>query len=69
MYVWRAYSGAGGFVIRSSGVCYFHPLPPHLPLHKTPLPRRVKGHFLNTITKLLGSIPRGRWIAQQKQID
>lgn len=44
-------------------------LPPHLPLHKTPLPRRVKRHFINTITKLLGSIPRGRWIAQQKQID
>lgn len=61
--------GLEGFVIRSSGVCYFHPLPPHLPLHKTTLPRRVKGHFLNTITKLLGSIPRGRWIAQQKQID
>jgi len=57
---WRARglrAGAVCFAIRSSGVCDFHPLPPHLPLHKTSLPRRVKGHFINTITKLLGSIP------------
>lgn len=68
-YSWRARSGCQGLCHQEQWSVLFPPLAPHLPLHKTPLPRRVKGHFINTITKLLGSIPRGRWIAQQKQTD